>query len=293
MSTLFRAEWQKITGHRIVATLLVWIYPVGAALMMFMAFIGVLLSDSLRTGVQQSPPVWTQQSMILWELVNSEIGRFLLVTFAAFVFAGEYQWGTWKNLIPRSARVPLILTKYAAFAVLITVAVLLAVLVIIGGTWLIGAVAGVSPVPALSDGAAMGDAAGDFVQRGLITMTSAIIAASYAALGGMLTRSIIGGVIVGFLLQFAEQGVLLTTALVGQLIPALRGLVNLYLFTPSYNLSNIGSYAQYDTPFAIHLGPELVVGPHDLGVSLLIVLAWVVGLIALVTWLFRRQDILG
>lgn len=123
MTTLFRAEWQKITGYRIVATLLVWIYPAGAALMMVLALIGVLLSESLRAGVQQSPPVWTQQSMVIWELVNSEIGRFLLVTFAAFVFAGEYQWGTWKNLVPRTARVPLILTKYAAFAVLITAAV--------------------------------------------------------------------------------------------------------------------------------------------------------------------------
>lgn len=103
--------------------LLVWIYPAGAVLMMVLALIGVLLSESLRAGVQQSPPVWTQQSMVIWELVNSEIGRFLLVTFAAFVFAGEYQWGTWKNLVPRTARVPLILTKYAAFAVLITAAV--------------------------------------------------------------------------------------------------------------------------------------------------------------------------
>ena len=293
MTTLFRAEWQKITGYRIVATLLVWIYPAGAALMMVLALIGVLLSESLRAGVQQSPPVWTQQSMVIWELVNSEIGRFLLVTFAAFVFAGEYQWGTWKNLVPRTARVPLILTKYAAFAVLITAAVLLAVIIVIGGVWLIGAVAGVAPNPALSDGAAMGDATRDFVQRGLITLTSAIIAASYAALGGMLTRSIIGGVIVGFLLQFAEQGVLLASVLLGQLIPALRGLVNLYLVTPSYNLSNIGSYAQFGSPFAIHAGPDLAVGPLALEASLLIVLAWVVGLIALVTWLFRRQDILG
>ena len=293
MSALFRAEWQKITGHRIVASLLVWIYPVGAALFMVLALIGVLLSESLRTSMQLDPPDWRLQTSIIWELVNSEIGRFLLVTFAAFVFAGEYQWSTWKNLIPRRARVPLILTKYLAFAVLITFAVLLAVIIIIVGTWIVSALAGVTPIPALSDGPAVQDAAGDFVSRGAITLTSAIIAASYAALGGMLTRSIIGGVIVGFLLQFAEQGVLLATAVIGQLIPALRGLVNLYLFTPSYNLSNIGSHAQFGTPFAVNLGPDIMVGPLALGVSLLMVFLWVVGLIALVTWLFRRQDILG
>ncbi|MFN8377902.1 MAG: ABC transporter permease [Anaerolineae bacterium] len=293
MSMLFRAEWQKITGYRIVASLLVWIYPAGAALMMILALIGVLLSETLRAGIQQFPPVWTQQTMIIWELVNSEIGRFLLVTFAAFVFAGEYQWGTWKNLIPRSARTPLILTKYAVFAVLVTAAVLLAVVIIIVGMWLIGAVVGVPPTPALTDAPAMGDAAGDFVQRGLITLTSAIIAASYAALGGMLTRSIIGGVIVGFLLQFAEQGTALVTILIGQLVPALRGLFVLYLYTPAYNLGNIGSISRYGTPYFPFANMADQFGPHTLEASLLIVLVWVVGLIALVTWLFRRQDILG
>lgn len=293
MNMLFRAELQKITGYRIVATLLVWIYPAGAALMMIFALIGVLLSETLRTSIQQTPPVWTQQSMLLWEVVNSEVGRFLMVTFAAFVFAGEYQWGTWKNLVPRSARIPLILTKYTAYVLLITAAVLLAAVIVIGGTWLIGAVAGVSPAPALTDGAAMSDAVGDFMQRGLITLTSAIIAASYAAIGGMLTRSIIGGVIVGFLLQFAELGIALVTILIGQLLPGLRGLFALYLYTPAYNLGNIGSIARYGTPWFPFSNMADLFGPHTLAASLLIVLAWVVGLVALVTWLFRRQDILG
>jgi ABC-type transport system involved in multi-copper enzyme maturation permease subunit len=293
MTSLFRAEWQKITGHRVVTALLVWIYPVGAGAIVVLTFIGVLLSDQLRQNILNSPPDWTQMGLVIWGLVNSEMGRFLLVTFAAFVFAGEYQWGTWKNLIPRTARVPLILTKYEAFASLITAAVLLAVLISVAGTLFVSAVAGAQVVPPLSDGPALSEFAGDFVQRGLITMTSAIIAASYAAVGGMLTRSIIGGVIVGFLLQFAETAIALVTVLIEQLIPALNGLHNLFLYTPTYNLANIGSWAQYDTAYVLHLGPDLVVGPHALEASLLIVALWVVGLVGLVTWLFRRQDILG
>ncbi len=293
MSALFRAEWQKITGYRMVAALLVWIYPAGAAIMMILALIAVLLSDTLRAGVQLSPPNWTQQGAVVWELVNSEIGRFLLVTFAAFVFAGEYQWGTWKNLIPRRARVPLILNKYAAFVILITMAVLLAVVIVTVGMWVIGAVAGVSPVPALNDGLAVGGAATEFVRRGIITLTSAIIAASYAALGGMLTRSIIGGVLVGFLLQFAEQATALVTILIGQIVPSLRGLFVIHLYTPAYNLANIGSITQYDTPYFPYGNMADLFSPHTLEASLLIVLLWVVGLMALVTWLFRRQDILG
>lgn len=293
MSALFRAEWQKITGYRMVAALLVWIYPAGAAIMMILALIAVLLSDTLRAGVQLSPPNWTQQGAVVWELVNSEIGRFLLVTFAAFVFAGEYQWGTWKNLIPRRARVPLILNKYAAFVILITMAVLLAVVIVTVGMWVIGAVAGVSPVPALNDGPAVGGAATEFVRRGIITLTSAIIAASYAALGGMLTRSIIGGVLVGFLLQFAEQATGLVTILIGQIVPSLRGLFVIHLYTPAYNLANIGSITQYDTPYFPYGNMADLFSPHTLEASLLIVLLWVVGLMALVTWLFRRQDILG
>lgn len=293
MSALFLAEWQKITGHRVVAAMLVWIYPLGAAVMMVLALIAVLLSETLRLGVQMAPPDWTQQALVIWQVANSEIGRFLAVTFAAFVFAGEYQWGTWKNLIPRRARTPLILTKYAAFAVLITVAVLAAVVIVITGMWVIGAVAGVQPTPALNDGEVVAGFGASFVQQGLITLAATLIAASYAAIGGMITRSIIGGVIVGFLLQFAEQAVALVTIILGQLVPVWRGLYALYLYTPAYNLANIGSIAQFGTPYFPYPAMADIASPHTLEASLLIVALWVLGLVALVTWLFRRQDIVG
>jgi ABC-type transport system involved in multi-copper enzyme maturation permease subunit len=293
MSALFRAEWQKITGYRIAALLLVWIYPIGAAIVMLLVLVSVLTSDILRQNAQLYPPNWAQQALVVWQIVNSEIGRFLIVVFAAFVFAGEYQWGTWKNLIPRRARTALILTKYSAFAVLMSVAVLLAVGIVIAGTVVISGVAGAPLEVALNAGATVSDFAGDFALQGLTTLTVAIIAASYAALGGMLTRSILGGVLVGFLLQFAEQGVALVAIIAGQIFPALRGLYGLYLYTPSYNLANIGSIAQSGTPYCPYLAMTELFSPHTLEASLLIVALWVVGLMALVTWLFRRQDILG
>jgi ABC-type transport system involved in multi-copper enzyme maturation permease subunit len=293
MSALFRAEWQKITGYRMAALLLVWIYPIGAAIVMLLVLVSVLASDMLRQNAQVYPPNWTQQALGVWQIVNSEIGRFLIVIFASFVFAGEYQWGTWKNLIPRRGRAALILTKYSAFAVLMSVAVLLAVAIVITGTAVVSAVAGTQPMPALTDGAAVGDFAGDFALQGLTTLTVAIIAASYAALGGMLTRSILGGVLVGFLLQFAEQGVALVAIIAGQVFPALRGLYGLYLYTPSYNLANIGSIAQAGTPYFPYTAMSDLFSPNSLEASLLIVVLWVVGLVGLVTWLFRRQDILS
>jgi hypothetical protein len=65
-------------------------------------------------------------------------------------------------------------------------------------------------------------------------------------------------------------------------------LVRIYHFTPSYNLANISAWVNNNAPYSIFSEYSQ---PHSLPVSILIVALWVVGLLALTTYLFRRQDI--
>jgi ABC-type transport system involved in multi-copper enzyme maturation permease subunit len=65
-------------------------------------------------------------------------------------------------------------------------------------------------------------------------------------------------------------------------------LINLYLFTPSYNLSNLTSWFENGTAFLV--GPSFTASP-SVGVSVAILLAWMIGLIGSAIVIFQRQDI--
>ncbi len=57
-----------------------------------------------------------------WNIPNEMFGRIILIAFTAVIFAGEYQWGTWKNLLPRRRRVPLIVNKFVTLGAFVVVA---------------------------------------------------------------------------------------------------------------------------------------------------------------------------
>jgi ABC-type transport system involved in multi-copper enzyme maturation permease subunit len=127
----------------------------------------------------------------------------------------------------------------------------------------------------------------DYFLQAMITFTSTLIAASYTAIAAMLSRSILGGVLIGFLFMLAETAILLPLTLIARLLD-IPQLGRIYHFTPSYNLANISSWINQNTPYSIfsEFGT-----PHTLSTSALIVVLWVIGLIALTVYLFRRQDI--
>ena len=56
--------------------------------------------------------MWTDTFMASWGFANNLFGRMFLLGFTAVTFAGEYQWGTWKNIIPRQRRSLLIMAKF-------------------------------------------------------------------------------------------------------------------------------------------------------------------------------------
>jgi hypothetical protein len=142
-------------------------------------------------------------------------------------------------------------------------------------------------------GEVLADFLPDYVLQLFLTFAATMIAASYAALAGMVTRSILGGVIGGMLLMLAEQGILVATFLISRLIPSLESLTVLHLYTPSYNFTNIMSWVSMNQPAMQNPGILQYAQPHSLAGSAAIIAVWSIGLVALILYLFRRQDIVG
>jgi len=289
---LFRAEWVKIAGNRWVAGCLVWIFPVGA--LAFMIVVGVImaLSSTAREQFFDAPAQWTEQAVAVWNIPNNPLGRLVLLGFTAVVFAGEYQWQTWKNVVPRNRRSLLIVIKFLALGAFIVTAFVLMSILWTVGTGVLSRIAGVPYGPSLTGGV-LADFAGDYALAAALAFTSTIIAAGYAALAGMLTRSILGGVLVGFAITFVENLLAPVLALIGLLLDIPR-IVHLYRLTPGYNLLNVSSWINSDEAieWTIQVSDKARYTMTDsLAFSIFVLAAWVVGLMGLTIFLFRRQDI--
>ena len=244
MANLFRAEWTKIVGNRWVAGCLVWVFPVGAVAFVLVMGLIMALSSTAREGFFEAPMQWTEQAVAVWSIPNNPLGRLVLLGFTAVVFAGEYQWQTWKNVVPRNRRSLLILFKFLALGAFIVLAFVLMSILWTLGIGLLSQIAGVPYGPSL-DGEVLADFAGDYALAAALAFTSTLIAAGYAALAGMLTRSILGGVLVGFAVTFLENLSIAGLALIGYLLDIPR-IVHLYRLTPGYNLLNVASWINDD-----------------------------------------------
>ncbi len=294
MRDLFRAEWLKIAGNRWVAGCLVWIFPLGALAFLLVVGAILLLSSSARQGFRQDEAVlWTEQAIGVWDFPNNPLGRLILLGFTAVVFAGEYQWGTWKNIVPRNRRFSLVLVKFVALGVFVVLAFALMSVLWAAGWGVLARIAGASYGPRISAGV-IRDFAGDYVLAASLAFTSTIIAAGYAALAGMLTRSILGGVIVGFAVTFAENLSIVVLLLIGWLLDIPKAVLA-YRFTPGYNLLNVASWISEKAPGVVRpyengTHPDIVLS-DSLEFSVLVLAVWVVGLILLTGLLFRRQDL--
>jgi hypothetical protein len=280
---LFRAEWRKIQGNRYAVIFLLWIFPVMALVMVVGAILFALFSADYRTAIEQWDVTWTGRFLETWSIPNNELGRFVILAFTAVVFAGEYQYGTWKNMIPRQPRARLILNKFLTIGVFVVVAFIAMSLIAGVGTGIVNSIAGVSYGPEPS-GEVVGEFTGDYLTQMSITLVSTFIATAYAAFGAMIARNILGGLVIGGLFQLGESGLLAPLALVRLIFNI--DLFWLYQYTPSYNLANIGSLLGGGDGATIM---DMV--PHALPLSMLIVAVWVVGLVTLTVVLFRRQDV--
>ena len=292
MINLFRAEWQKLVGHRWAVGALVWIFPAGAiGILLLMTLIALLapadVQQNFGLAAVDGGARWTDAVRVAWALPNQVFGRFLIQAFAAVMFAGEYQWGTWKNLLPRRRRIPLIANKFVTLGAFMVVSFGVMSLIVAFGYWLPVTLAGGAYGPPLGEALADGFVREMLIQVGVM-FTSTAIAVGYAALAAMITRSILGGVLVGMgllVLEVMSQGVI---ALLSFLFNNPE-IMALFRWTPRYNIANIVTILKHE--------PTLFGFLDDLGaansaeLSLLVLAVWVFGLLGLTLVLFQRQDV--
>ena len=289
MNKLLRAELQKIVGHRWVTGLLVWVFPVGALAASLLLILLSLLSPARLQYFGLNNILWTDRMLSVWSIPTSALGRLLLIGFMAFVFAGEYQWGTWKNILPYNSRPRIILTKYLAVGLLILIsfAAMSVIWSVVPGIAL--NITGGSSGAALTNAVAA-DFARDYIFQILLTFTIIMITAGYAAVGGVITRSVLGSALIGIgaiLLQELSMVILL---LVSNLVNA-PGVLNLYRLTPTYNLHNVSSWMSSNIPYRVQIPGFEHLASDSMSFSAIVLALWVITLVGMTMLVFQRQDI--
>jgi ABC-type transport system involved in multi-copper enzyme maturation permease subunit len=127
-----------------------------------------------------------------------------------------------------------------------------------------------------------------YIFEAILTSISLLILGTFAAIAAMLTRSVIGSLLLSFGLSMVDLLSIMLFLILGKIFNKPE-LISLYQFTPSYNLENIrvelfDHYAEFESlpGFAADL---------NIGNSLSILSIWIIVLMSLAIWLFQRQDI--
>lgn len=301
MGSLFLAEWKKVTGNRWLVGCMIWIWPLGAIAVALGLMLLALLSPEIRERLVNNPTKWTDASLLFWTIPNSIIGRLMIISFATILFAGEYRWGTWKNILPRRGRFSLIVMKFITLSIFVVVVFAFTSLVWVLGRGLVQLLVGGAYPPAFDEIPSI------YWRKLILQMVTAflstLIIAGVAALIALITRSIVAGVIVG-LGAAVIDGIIGAALLIFYSVSELRFFPSLFRFTITYNVDNLLNHATSNEPSPVlsninvqdsELLGNLKLDPplagNSLTVSLVIMLFWVILLVGLSAYSFYRQDI--
>lgn len=301
MWLLFLAEWKKVTGNHWLVGCLIWIWPLGAVAVALGLLLLGLLSSDIHQRLIENPASWTEASLLFWAIPNSIIGRLIIICFTTVLFAGEYRWGTWKNLLPRRGRLTLIVMKFVTLAVFIMLVFILTSFIWVLARGLVQLAVGGAYPPSLDE------VPSTYWRRLLLQLVTAILStliiSGIAALIALMTRSIIAGVVVGLAAAIID-GVIGVALMIFYAASGLRFFPGLFRFTITYNVDNLLNWAiseesspvlgniniQNNEIFGdLKIDPPLAGNPMP--VSVLILVLWVLLLVGLAAYGFYRQDI--
>jgi len=288
MMDLLRAEWKKLIGNRMLAGFTIWLYPVG--LFAFILVMGLLFLLGGNVEMEMSPS-WTGPMLAAWDIITrfptASISRLPLLAFMAVMVAGEYEWGTWKSLVPRRSRRAILLTKIVTMALLVVMAIGLTSLIsgpVRYGTAHLLGIETEGGLPA-DERAAFLEAYA--LETGLAFIQSLFLAC-FATLSALLTRTIVGSLLLSFGLSMLEMLAPILMTLLSRLLEK-PDIVNAYAYFPGYLIDNLRSWLLHDSP--LYTGLPAFTNDLNAGTSALLLAGLLAGFIALCLWLFQRQDI--
>lgn len=287
MLDLFRAEWKKVTGNRLLVGCTVWIFPIlGCGALPLFSLI-LLASGNSRREYILDPARWDDIGLGVWGIANFPISRLFLISFAATLFAGEYQYQTLKSVLPGNRRLALIVTKFVAMTAFIVMTFLATIFILIIGFGIINLIFGADYPPALN-GTNVSEFLKDTLLNASITFASTLIFAGIAALVSVLTRSILFGVMASVFLTLLESfGLILALVIIASLT-GVDSITDLYLLAPTYNSGNILQWVNDNSA-----APPIIEGRDtlSLGQSIAVLAFWIIGVVGLSSFIFQRQDI--
>ena len=289
-----KAEWIKIARNYKFNSFLVWILPIGMlAFYLIMIVGGLLLKAPPEEMIYGCDGQWTENVYGIWNFLiafpGGIFGRILPLAFFAVVFAGEYQWGTWKNLIPRNNRLILLISKGTVSVLAVVSSILITAPISAGGQAILCKIGGATYGPAISAGV-IGQFLGTFLLKSLVGGLALLMVLGFAALASILSRSVLGGFLGGFgfsLLELFSLGVLILL----QNIFNNPSIVNFYRFMPGYNIENLQSWFFHGTGYGGELlGMAVEISQWQ---SLAVMAGWIIIPFAIAVYAFRRQDLMS
>lgn len=293
MFELFRAEWVKVLGMRRPVAYMLLIFPALTCLVLGLFCLTAALDTDGPQTAQDLFGDWQKVMTASWTIASHVISRLFLVAFTVVVVAGEYQWGTWKNLLPRRRRTPLLLNKLAVVGVLVVLTFVFESFLLLAGGRLVTWIARVDYAPAVS-ASALAEYLPVYLTAAVLSFLSYLMTGVFAVLAAVYSRTILGGTLTGFVLIFVERLLLFVPPQVAGYLEMPK-LVHLGRVLPIYNVENLRAWMStnapahfYDWAFtSLQLAP-----PEDTMVfSVLVLSAWIgLGLLACCV-LFERQDI--
>ncbi|MBN2555029.1 MAG: hypothetical protein JXA97_03735 [Anaerolineales bacterium] len=288
MINLIRAEWKKLLGNRMLASFTVWLYPTGlGAFVLVMSIIHLLGGETY----QELGGNWNEPMLSAWNIItqfpDASFGRLPLLAFMAVMSAGEYEWGTWKNILPRNRRWAILVAKILTMALVMVFSIGLTSIISGPVRYAAANLIGIQTAQPLSSSDLASFLSAYALEAGIAFIQSLFLA-YFAVFAALLTRTIIGSLLLSFGFSFLEMLSPLILMLFGRILKV-PGLVNGYIFFPSYLLGNLRSWILN----GVYLNTALMDFTRNLNPSstILLLAAVLIGAASLCIWMFNRQDI--
>lgn len=276
MINLIRAEMLKTIKNIPISLLLIGAIPALAFALLNVIAIATglgLLTNPLTSINGQ------EQVILALLLANQVIAQTAFIILSAISFGGESVWKTWKNILPRSQRRQIILSKFIVIIIAITIAIHLTGVLTYIGSWEYALFTDIS----FTNGAWNDVGIPFWIQYFVLSfflLIAYLLGAIYAGVASIQTRSISAGIVLGVGVSFADTVSQPAFSFVGRLL-RLDLIAEIPSLLPNYNIQNILSWITTGTP----------VYRWNLITSTFILIFWIVGGIALTIYLFEQRDI--
>jgi hypothetical protein len=283
MLNALSAEALKMRTHKATWGL-VWIYP-----LLMAGTIALMVVLTLVNGgdaVDQAPSLeeWLDDAAAFWGFPKQTVARMLIAAYVAVVFAGEYGWNTWKLIVPHRARASLLTAKYALVLILFAISFAAASVLFTVGVWTDDVMSG-DPMPA---GITFGGLARAHGTGALAAIAPVLVTIGYASLAAIITRSMIGALIVSIIMIAIESIIGTFAPLLAVYFPSV--LWALVHALPGYHLANLANWIDEGQALSMPF-PSGAVLALGWATSLSVAIAWIVSLVAATFAAFKRQDI--